>query len=232
MSTTVLDSPARDLLTAVRPAAGIFDFDGTLVDTGTANTDAVHATLTELRLAVPLALLRDAPLADLGEFRRWLRTELDLDLPCSDGEFVDRTRAHWLTRAEHVRPVTHVAAVARHMAGIVPLAVASANDGQVVRAGLAATGLGGLFEVVVAREHVSRLKPSPEAYLLAAEKLGVDPHRCLAFENTDEGITAASAAGVPVMDIRDEHWTGCRSTYSRALTSAANIRLSRLAGRR
>ncbi|WP_407835185.1 hypothetical protein ACE1OC_00260 [Streptomyces sp. DSM 116496] len=47
------DAPTRELLAALRPAAAVFDFDGTLVDTSTLNTDAIHATFTDLALAVP-----------------------------------------------------------------------------------------------------------------------------------------------------------------------------------
>ncbi|MDC3961573.1 HAD family hydrolase [Polyangium jinanense] len=198
---------AHELLTTVRPAACVFDFDGTLVDTCTINTDAARATLAELGLAVPEPWLREAPLADLTALRHWLRAELSLSLPCTDAEFVARARSHWLARTSLVRPVTRVTALARHLAAAVPTAVASANDGQVVRAGLAAVGLADLFHVLVAREHVTRLKPAPDAYLLAAAQLAVAPHRCLAFENTDEGVSAARAAGMPVIDVRHSDWT-------------------------
>lgn len=206
MNATDAHTAACDLIAALRPAAGIFDFDGTLVDTSTINTDAARATFTDLALTLPEPWLREAPLADLTALRHRLHADLDIRLPCSDAEFVERTRAHWLTRSSQVRPLPHVAAVAHHTARTLPMAVASANDGQVVRAGLAAVGLADLFEIVVAREHVTRLKPAPDAYLLAAAKLSVAPQQCLAFENTDEGVSAARAAGVPVIDIRAASW--------------------------
>lgn len=118
-----------------------------------------------------------------------------------------RARAHWLARTILVKPVPRVTALARRLAAAVPTAVASANDGHVVRAGLNAAGLAGLFPVLVAREHVTHLKPHPDAYLLAAAQLSQAPHRCLAFENTDEGVTAALAATMPVIDIRHRDWT-------------------------
>ncbi|MFE7593742.1 HAD family hydrolase [Kitasatospora sp. NPDC057512] len=202
--------PDRELLAALRPAAVVFDFDGTLVDTGALNTDAVRASFTDLRLTVPEPWLQDAPLADLTALRERLHRDLGLHLPDTDPEFVARTRAHWLTLAGRARPVARVADLARDLARTVPLAVASANDGRVVRAGLAASGLDGLFRTVIAREHVARLKPAPDAYLLAAAELAVGPGRCLAFENTHEGVTAALAAGMPVIDVRDHTWTAQR----------------------
>ncbi|MFE1788060.1 HAD family hydrolase [Streptomyces sp. NPDC059525] len=197
----------RELLASIDPQAAVFDFDGTLVDTHTVNTDAAHASLTDLGLTLPAQWLRQTPLADLTALREQLLTGLGLRLPCTDEEFVDRTRAHWLTLAHQVRPVTRVVTLARELAKAIPVAVASANDGQVVRAGLAAAGLDGLFDIVIAREHVARLKPAPDAYLLAAGRLAVTPDRCVAFENTTEGIEAARAAGVPAIDVRDGIWT-------------------------
>ncbi|WP_435647797.1 HAD family hydrolase [Kitasatospora purpeofusca] len=201
-----MGTPDRELIARLAPRAAVFDFDGTLVDTHTVNTDAARASLTDLGLDVPEQWLCQAPLADLTALRERLRVDLCLRLPCTDAEFVDRTRAHWLTLSGRVRPVERVVAIARELARVLPVAVASANDGQVVRAGLAAVGLDGLFDMVIAREHVSRLKPAPEAYLLAATKLAQPPDRCVAFENTTEGIEAARAAGIPVIDVRDNTW--------------------------
>nr|WSX74390.1 HAD family phosphatase [Streptomyces sp. NBC_00899] len=198
----------RDFLAAAQPAACIFDFDGTLVDTSTINTDAARATLASLGLTVPEPWLRQAPLADLTALRDRLKADLDLTLPCTDEEFVSSARAQWLTRTGLLPPVARVTALARHLASVpIPKAVASANDGAVVRAGLTAAGLSGLFATIVAREHVTRLKPAPDAYLLATTKLATAPHHCLAFENTDDGITAAHTAGVPVIDVRNTTWT-------------------------
>ncbi|MFJ9643018.1 HAD family hydrolase [Streptomyces sp. NPDC101206] len=202
-------APARDLhlVAALGPAAVVFDFDGTLVDTSTLNADAVRASFTELHLTVPEPWLRDAPLADLTALRERMHHDLGLHLPGTDQQFVARTRGHWLTLAHQARPIPRVAALARSLAGTLPMAVASANDGEVVRAGLAAADLDGLFRTVVAREHVARLKPDPDAYLLAAAELATDPTHCLAFENTPEGIAAALGAGLRVIDVRDRTWT-------------------------
>ncbi|MGA5193120.1 HAD family hydrolase [Streptomyces exfoliatus] len=205
----------RDFLASHQPAACVFDFDGTLVDTSTINVDAARATLADLRLTVPEPWLHKAPLADLTALRDRLHTDLNLSLPCTDAEFVGRARSHWLTRTRLAQPVPRVTALARHLAATVPLAVASANDGQVVRAGLTAVGLADLFGVIVAREHVTRLKPAPDAYLQATARLAVPPHRCLAFENTDEGITAALAASMPVIDVRAESWALHIPTHAR-----------------
>ncbi|MCJ1676240.1 HAD family hydrolase [Streptomyces sp. APSN-46.1] len=87
-----------------------------------------------------------------------------------------------------------------------PVAVASANDGRIGRAGIAVAGLAHLFPVIVAREDVVRLEPAPDAYLTAATRLGLEPASCIAYE-TDEGISAAHTARMDVIDIRTAPWT-------------------------
>jgi len=52
------------------------------------------------------------------------------------------------------------------------------------------------FETLVCAGDYKRGKPDPEAFLMAAERLGVKPGECLVFEDTDMGIEAATAAGM------------------------------------
>jgi beta-phosphoglucomutase-like phosphatase (HAD superfamily) len=53
-----------------------------------------------------------------------------------------------------------------------------------------------LFEVIVAGDEVRRKKPAPDAYLRAIDALGLEAGRCLAFEDSHNGLTAALAAGL------------------------------------
>ena len=55
-------------------------------------------------------------------------------------------------------------------------------------------GLKPLFQVIVTREDVVQSKPSPEIFLLAASKLGVEAGECLVYEDSITGIEAAKAA--------------------------------------
>ena len=63
-------------------------------------------------------------------------------------------------------------------------------------ASLGALGLLDKFDILVCAEDYKRGKPAPDAFLLAAERLGVAPADCLVFEDTDLGIEAATAAGM------------------------------------
>jgi HAD superfamily hydrolase (TIGR01509 family) len=58
-----------------------------------------------------------------------------------------------------------------------------------------------LFEVIVSGSDVARTKPFPDIYLLAAERLGLPPARCLALEDSESGVKAARAAGAFVIAV-------------------------------
>ena len=64
-------------------------------------------------------------------------------------------------------------------------------------------GLRPAFRAVITRDDVSAPKPHPEPYLLAASRLGVDPARCLVFEDSEPGAEAAFSAGMTVVQVPD-----------------------------
>ena len=55
-----------------------------------------------------------------------------------------------------------------------------------------------LFSVILSGSDVVHTKPAPDIYLLAAEKLGVEPSKCLVFEDSQAGVIAAKSAGMTV----------------------------------
>ena len=59
------------------------------------------------------------------------------------------------------------------------------------------------FPVIVSRDMVANGKPAPDLFLAAAQRLGVAPQYCLALEDSDVGIRAAVAAGMPVILVPD-----------------------------
>ena len=81
------------------------------------------------------------------------------------------------------------------------LALASSANRAVIDAFLAASGLEADFGATVSGDEVARGKPAPDIYLAAAEKLGVDPRRCAAVEDSSNGLRAGAAAGMVVVAI-------------------------------
>lgn len=95
-----------------------------------------------------------------------------------------------------VKPIEAVVAVARKFAGKVPMSVASGGTRVLVERTLQLIGVRSLFEHVIVAEDVSHGKPAPDMFLLAAERMGVAPERCLVFEDGAPGLLAAERAGM------------------------------------
>jgi HAD superfamily hydrolase (TIGR01509 family) len=83
------------------------------------------------------------------------------------------------------------------------MAVASNGVRKNVEATLIATRLRPLFYTIVTAEEVKRAKPAPDVYLEAAHRMRVAPGRVVVFEDSNEGLEAASRAGMRSFDIRE-----------------------------
>jgi len=80
--------------------------------------------------------------------------------------------------------------------GRIPFAVVSGGRRNSVIRSLTATNLIDRFQTIVGAEDYKNSKPAPDSFLLAAQRLGVEPSACLVFEDTDLGIQSATAAGM------------------------------------
>ena len=78
----------------------------------------------------------------------------------------------------------------------VPLAVGSSSSRDTIRTRLAAAGVRDDVDAIAGGDEVVRGKPAPDVFLLAAERLGCEPHLCVVIEDSDHGINAAEAAGM------------------------------------
>ncbi len=82
-------------------------------------------------------------------------------------------------------------------------AVATSTGAAYAESSLRTAGLDGRFDVVVTGDQVKRGKPAPDIFLEAAKRLGLDPVECVALEDSDAGVLAASAAGMVTLCIPD-----------------------------
>ncbi|HXV56556.1 MAG TPA: HAD family phosphatase, partial [Gaiellaceae bacterium] len=87
------------------------------------------------------------------------------------------------------------------LAGRWPLGLASSSNRELIDLVLSLSGLGRFFRATVSSEEVARGKPAPDVYLEAARRLGVDPARAAAIEDSENGIRSARAAGMRVLAI-------------------------------
>lgn len=85
--------------------------------------------------------------------------------------------------------------------GRIPMAVVSGSRRESVVGSLNALNLLDRFDTLVCAEDYTHSKPAPDAFLIAAARLGVPPSECLVFEDTDLGIQAATAAGMAAVKV-------------------------------
>jgi HAD superfamily hydrolase (TIGR01509 family) len=78
----------------------------------------------------------------------------------------------------------------------IPFAIVSGSNRESVVKSLTTTNLLDKFDTIVASEDYENSKPAPDAFLIAAGRLGVPPENCLVFEDTEMGLKAAAAAGM------------------------------------
>lgn len=189
--------------------AVIFDFDGTLVDSMSLHFEAYRQAFEDFNLTLIRATFDEAVGGTAADaIPRMLRTQV-----CPvDISILHRQKQRHLERLIDERNVDVLPAslLLPIWAGRIPMAVASSGSRPGIEKMLRRLNWTNYFEVVVTGEDVRIGKPDPEAFMLAAEGLSVDPERCLVFEDTDAGVISARAAGMAVVDVR--HW--CLTTPS------------------
>lgn len=85
----------------------------------------------------------------------------------------------------------------------IPRLVASSNVRPAIELLLEGAGIKERFSGIVSAEDVTRAKPDPEIFRKALDKLGTKAEHTLIFEDSFHGVTAADAAGIPVIMVPD-----------------------------
>ena len=178
--------------------AVLFDQDGVLIDSEGAWDAARRAIVAENGGHWKAGATRAMMGMSSPEWSRDLRDDLGVGL--EPEEISKRVVARLLAGYEHSLPLLPGAAPAvRRIAARWPVGLASSANREVIDAVLAASGLAGTFAVTVSGDEVARGKPAPDIYLEAARRLGVDPQRSAAVEDSANGLRSAAAAGMVVV---------------------------------
>ena len=109
------------------------------------------------------------------------------------GEMIELMHGHLREQVES-RPGAFE--LVERLRGHTRLGLASNSPRALVDTAMATARIGDAFDAIVTSDDVERPKPAPDLYLLACERLGVDPDEALALEDSASGVTAAKAAGL------------------------------------
>lgn len=175
----------------------IFDCDGTLVDSMPVHYELWVESLRHYQAPFEfteeefysLAGIREQDAVNILNAKHG--TEVDAE---GVAEHKFRLFQERLTEVREIRPVSELARRAHREK--VPISVASGSEEDTVRGVLRANDMERLFEVIITPKLVEKGKPAPDMFLLAAERMGLDPEDCLVFEDGESGMQAARAAGM------------------------------------
>jgi beta-phosphoglucomutase len=174
----------------------LFDFDGVLAETENHHVAAWQRTASFMGLQITDEVAARAMEVDDREFLTDLFTEREIPVDKVD-EWVGRKQAltvELLRYAPRVYP--GVVELVGALRGRARLAVVSGTWRENVETVLRAAGLADAFQLIVAREDVSRCKPDPEAYALALKKLRLSAQSVVAIEDSPTGLSSAREAGI------------------------------------
>ncbi|MGI9945875.1 HAD family hydrolase [Vibrio hyugaensis] len=182
--------------------AAIFDMDGLLLDT----ERVCMRIFQEACEAQNLPFYKDVYLSIIGRNA----AGIEVIFRKAYGEDLDRLHKEWRTRYDAV--VKHQAIPVKD--GVIellewlkekgiPTAVATSTAKEVAQKKLELAGLSKYFDNLTTGCEVSHGKPDPEIYLLAASRLNIDPSKCLAFEDSNNGVRSSVAANMVTFQIPD-----------------------------
>lgn len=175
--------------------AFLYDCDGTLADNMPAHTATYVEIARQFNVAMDPAIIDELagwPIANVVE-----ELNLRYDAAMDPEEF--RSRKAQLFQDEYISKVLPIDYVVEHLkanAGKVRIAVVSGGDRIAVQRTLELIGVSEYVEALVCAGETPKGKPFADPFLKAAELLGVDPAKCLVFEDGVPGVQAAEAAGM------------------------------------
>jgi HAD superfamily hydrolase (TIGR01509 family) len=187
------------------PDAVIFDLDGVLMDSEQLWNSAKEALVRE----AGGHWRHEAPSAMMGmsspEWSAYLHDELGVPM---DTEAINREVVRrMLDGYRRQLPLLPGASEAvRALSARWPLGLASSSNREVIDLVLELADFGDAFRVAISSEEVSRGKPAPDVYLKVAAELRVKPAGCVAIEDSSSGLRAATAAGMGVIAVPNEHY--------------------------
>ena len=206
----MIDSDGQNTTEAV-----IFDLDGVLVDSETVWDEARQQVVANHGGT----WRADATQAMMGmsspEWSSYLRDRLGVQ------ETPDAIAAEVVALVEReysdrLPLLPGAAATVNALAGRWPLGLASSSNRPIIELFLDASALRLSFSATVSSEEVARGKPAPDVYLEAARRLVVAPERCVAIEDSTNGIRAGLAAGMAVIAVPNLHFPPDAATLDQA----------------
>lgn len=180
--------------TVIKASACLFDLDGTLVES-TGGISEILARWAQTIGVEPQIVL------DFSHGKRTIDIVRAFVQPEHVQHYYDDLTQQFIDSADQTIAIEGAQQFLNHLIKHdLPWIVVSSSERILIEARLKAAGLPVPMQFVAA-EDVEKGKPSPEGYLLAAQKLGVDIRECVVFEDSEAGVLAAERANAQIVVI-------------------------------
>lgn len=184
----------------------LFDWDGVVIDSREHHEESWNRLATELGRPLP----EDHFLKGFGRKNEFIIPEI-----LHWTEDTEEIRRISLRKEELYREVVRERGL-KALPGVeawlqtlrkagIPCAIGSSTHRANLDLSLELIGLRSFFEAIVTAEDVQLGKPDPQVFLMAAQRLGMPPERCVVFEDAHVGIAAARAGGMRVIGVATTH---------------------------
>jgi HAD superfamily hydrolase (TIGR01509 family) len=175
--------------------AFLYDCDGTLADNMGAHKASYCAAATMLGFELDDAIIDELagwPIIQVAEeIRKRYNASFD---PAAFAQL--KNKLYESNFINETKPIEFVVEHLKAHVGKVRIGVVSGGSRPSVSRTLQLLGISQLVEVLVCAGETPRGKPYPDPFLQAAEQLGIEPSKCLVFEDGNPGVQAAEAAGM------------------------------------
>jgi HAD superfamily hydrolase (TIGR01509 family) len=202
--------------------AVVFDLDGVLIDSEPAWAEVRRELVIEHGGRWHDHTQQDMMGMSSGEWSRFMHDELGVDMAPWDIS-ADVVRRLTLLYRERLPLVPGAHEVVQRLAARWPLALASSSNRELIDLVLEIAHLAGSFRATVSSEEVAHGKPAPDVYLEAARRLGTEPSRCAAIEDSHNGILSGVAAGMRVIAIPNRAFPPAREALAKAALVLASL---------
>jgi HAD superfamily hydrolase (TIGR01509 family) len=180
--------------------AVVFDLDGVLLQSEEVWDEVREAYVRDRGGRYDEEIQRAMMGMSSSEWSRYLHETAGV--PDGSGEINREVVHRMLARyREHLPLIDGATDAVRRLAAKYPLGLASSSNRELIDTVLDLAGIAPCFKATVSSEEVAHGKPAPDVYLEAARRLGVEPTRCAAIEDSHGGIRSAKAAGMRVVAI-------------------------------
>lgn len=188
------------------PKAFIFDLDGTLLDTEPLYTIATQKLLDPYGAEFTMDLKRQCM---GGDSRRSARIVIDhFGLPIDETEYLAGREIHLRDLFPDAPSMPGAEKFVRLLSQAkLPIGLATSSHQHLMELKFSRRDWGTLFDEVVCGDDakLENGKPAPDIFILCADRLGIKPSECLAFEDSPNGVQAACSAGMSVVGINSPY---------------------------